>query len=77
MSGTVRILAVLFGALVFAVLYYGLGVAWYVDILAGIAGFWGFPIGQEKVAIQQSRHRILDIVRRAKARKDARRQGPE
>ena len=76
MSGTVRVLASLFGALMFAVLYYGLGVAWYVAIPVGIAGFWIFPICQEKLAVRQSKHRILAIIRKAKARKDTRNQGP-
>jgi len=76
-SGTVRVLAALFGALVFAVLRYGLGTAWYVGALAAIAGFWVFPICQEKMADEQSRRRILGIIRKAKARKDTRNQGPQ
>jgi fatty acid desaturase len=64
MSTTVRILAAAFGAALFAVLYYGLGIAWYIAILVGIAVFWLFPICQEKLANRQSGRRLRAIIKR-------------
>jgi len=64
MSTTIRILAASFGAALFAVLYYGVGIAWYAAILAGIAVFWLFTICQEKLANQQSGRRLRAIIKR-------------
>lgn len=68
MSGTVRILALLFGAGLSAVLYFGLSVAWYLAAIAGIAVFWLFPICHQNVANWRSGHHLLGIVRRARER---------
>jgi len=67
-SGTVRILALAFGAAAGTVLYLGLGFAWYVAILVGIAVLIAFPMCNEFVARLRGRARLKLIVKDAQDR---------
>ena len=70
MSGTVRILALLFGAVLFAGLYFGLGIAWYLAIPVGFLAFMIIPILCEWVNNKVMRHHLAGIIKRARDRKD-------
>jgi hypothetical protein len=65
MSGAVRILAILAGPGLFAVLHFGLHVAWYFAAAAGIAIFWILPICHEKVADLRSARTLALIIKKA------------
>jgi hypothetical protein len=70
MSGTVRILALLFGAVLFAGLYFGLGIAWYLAIPVGILAFMIIPIWCDWVDNKVMRHRLAGIIKKARDRKE-------
>lgn len=69
MSGTVRILAMLFGAALSATLYFGLDISWYLAVLAGGATLMAFPICHEFVARTRRSVHLKRIIRDARGRK--------
>lgn len=71
MSGTVRILAIAFGAALAALLYLGWHVPWYIAGPAGLIVLVVFPICHELIARLRRDVRLNDIRKVAQDRRSA------